>query len=263
MPAVDPARLQRQIDRLITGFADSDRFLDDALALLEFHTDRVRRPGTLASARRPVRTLGVPRPVMAELAGALRRASTEDPVAAWQVADRLWEGGNYEAQSLAVATVGAQPDARVAEWVGSRLGRQLEDGLRSQMAGEAFRAWRRADLEAFLALTEEWISRGNRQHQEMGWLALASLCEQDPPASARLVLDALYRLPSAQNPGVTDARLRLLKALALGQPSETAAYLIHEYQRGAPRSERPIRQLLTCFPSRIQTRLREALTSPD
>jgi hypothetical protein len=259
MPAIEPARLSREIQSLLADFDRPGTFVERALSLLEFYADRLSRPGAHAAMRAPFRTLSVPSPVMNSLRQALHRTAAAQPLDAWDVADGLWAVGYHETHVLAAAVMEAQTDARAAAWVEARLAGQLDDRLRLLLAKTAWGGWRAADPNSFIALTEDWIRGKDPMRQAFALLALQSAAEnRDPPFLARL-FDLLYRLPPLRQPKAQRARLDLLGALAGGSPAETAAYLLHEHQRGASGSDRTLRDLLPRFPPDWQARLRASL----
>lgn len=259
MPAIDPARLSREIQTVTLAFNQPPELVERVLALLDFYADRILRPGAHAAMRAPQRAFSAPAPVVNGLRQALGREASAYPESAWEIADRLWAAGYHETYLLAAAVLEPQIDARAAAWVGDRLGRGLDDRLQDVLASTAWRGWRTAEPEGFLALVNAWIAGKDAARQVFAYAALKAAVEATPPDGLAAMMDLLYRLPSARSPGVQQARLELLRALAARSPAEVAAYLLHKHERGAPGSERDLRLLLDRFPQELQSRLRLAL----
>jgi hypothetical protein len=259
MPAIDPARLSREIETVTLAFDQPDVVVERVLALLDRYADRVLRPGAHAAMRAPRRTFSAPTPVVNGLRHALGREAAAHPESAWHVADRLWAAGYHETHLLAAAVLEPQTNARVAAWVEERLRRGLDDRLRQLLASTAWRGWRTAEPEGFLALVEAWAGGRDAARQSFAYVALTAAVEATPSDRLAPLFDLLYRLPARGSPGVQQARLELLRALAERNPAEVAAYLLHEHERGASGSERDVRLLADRFPPDLRDRLRLAL----
>lgn len=259
MLAIDPARLARELETVTQAFDQPVELVERVLALLDFYADRVLRPGAHASMRAPRRTFSAPMPVVNGLRQALGREAAARPDLAWEVADNLWAAGYHETHLLAAAVLEPQTDARAAAWVEQRLRPGLDDRLRLLLASTAWRGWRTAEPESFLALIEAWVGGRDAARQSFAYLALKAAVEATPSDHLAPLINLLYRLPARRGPGVQQTRLDLLRALAEQSPAEVAAYLLHEYERGAAGSERDLRLLADRFPPDLQARLRLAL----
>jgi|APFre7841882724_1041349.scaffolds.fasta_scaffold10146_3 hypothetical protein len=259
MPAIDPARLSREIETVTLAFDQPVELVERVLALLDLYADRVLRQGAHAAMRAPRRTFSAPTPVVNGLRLALGRVAAAHTDPAWQVADRLWAAGYHETHQLAAAVLEPQTDARAAAWVEERLRSGLDDRLRHLLASTAWRGWRTAEPESFLALVEAWAGGRDAVRQSFAYVALTAAVEATASDRLAPLIDLLYRLPVRGSPGVQQARLELLRALAERSPAEVAAYLLHEHERGASGSERDLRLLADRFPPDLRDRLRLAL----
>jgi len=255
MPAIDPARLSREIQTVTMAFDQPAELLARVLALLDFYADRVLRPGAHAARRAPQRSFATPAPVIQSLRQALGREAAVQPEWAWEAASRLWAAGYHETMLLAAAVLEPQTDARAAAWIEERLRAGLDDPSRQVLASTAWRGWRAADLNGFLALIEVWIAGRDPDRQAFAYLALEAAAREIPSDALASLIDLLYRLPSPRHPGVQQARLEMLRALVERSPGEVAAYLVHRHERGASGSQRDLRTLLDRFPTDLRTRL--------
>ena len=259
MPAIDPARLSREVQAVTLAFDRTPELVDRVLALFDFYADRVLRPGAHASVRAPQRTFSAPLPVINSLRRAFGREATAHPELAWEVADALWSVGYHETYLLAAAVLEPQSDARVAAWVEERLRGSLEARLSRLLATSAWRGWRAADPQGFLTLVEAWVQGKDAARQGFAFLALQAAAAEAPSDRLAPLIDLLYRLPSPRAAAVQQSRRDLLRELAERSPAEIAAYLLHEHARAAPGSERDLRLMLDLFPPELRQRLRLAL----
>lgn len=255
MPAIDPARLSREIQTVTMAFDQPAELLARVLALLDFYADRVLRPGAHAARRAPQRAFAAPAPVIQSLRQALGREAAVRPQWAWEAATLLWAAGYHETMLLAAAVLEPQTDARAAAWVEERLRAGLDDRSRQVLASVAWRGWRAAEPNGFLALIEAWSGGRDPARQAFAYLALEAAAREAPSDALASVIDLLYRLPSPRHPGAQQARLEMLRALVERSPGEVAAYLVHQHERNAPGSQRDLRALLDRFPPEQRARL--------
>jgi signal transduction histidine kinase len=259
MPAIEPARLSREVQAVTLAFDRPAELVDRVLALFDFYADRVLRPGAYASMRAPQRSFSAPLPVINSLRQALGREAAARPELAWDIADALWSVGYHESYLLAAAVLEPQTGARVAAWVEERLRGGLEVRLSRLLATSAWRGWRAADPQGFLTLVEAWVQGKDAARQGFAYLALQAAAAEAPTNRLAPLIDLLYRLPSPRTAAVQQSRRDLLRGLAERSPAEVAAYLLHEHARAAPGSDRDLRLLLGLFPPELRERLRLAL----
>jgi hypothetical protein len=116
MPAVDPARLRKQVSLVTEALTDPSRLRSRCLDVLEFYASRVRPGGGVVRGGQG-RSLGVPTPVLRELERALLASARADTHAGAMAAETLWAAPIQEARLLAVALLEVQPADDLPGWV--------------------------------------------------------------------------------------------------------------------------------------------------
>ena len=112
MPAIDLARLRRQAARLADFFFLPEEFLRHLHEMLEFYVNRSLRtvedvaPGSVLST---YRTAPI---IIRQIELQLSPLASQNPSAALQLADMLWDQGYLEMHMLAAFLLGRIPPAQ-------------------------------------------------------------------------------------------------------------------------------------------------------
>jgi len=119
MPAIEPARLSREVQAVTLAFDRPAELVDRVLALFDFYADRVCARG-LCVMRAPQRSFSAPLPVINSLRQALGREAAARPELAWDICRRLVVVGYHESYLLAAAVL--EPQTGAVWQPGSRSG---------------------------------------------------------------------------------------------------------------------------------------------
>ena len=262
MPAIDPARLRRQIEDLGADRGEPAHLHARILELLEFYRDRTRRPTAAARAADPGRrTLGVPRPVLRALARGLDEILVSDTDVRSALAAHLWEAGLAETQYLAACVAGTLPEDRPAEWAADRArGSESRPALKDLAEQGLFRLRTRSP-QRLLEAVELWLRSGDPRLRALAYYAAADLVGQegfgDLPAVLRLLESTLQDAGGFPQPALQ----QLIEALARQSPPEAARLLIDELGRAVPGTAELVRLTLPAFPPFQRGRLERALSA--
>jgi hypothetical protein len=257
MPAVDPSRLERQIDLVLQVFPDPERLRYRCLDLLEFYASRVRTAAPDGHTG-GVRSLGVPASVIRALQQALVRKAAAEPHPGAMAAEALWATPVMEARWLAIALLETRPAADLPSWVEAWSETAEDPQLLERLATGPVGVIRRSDPEGFWRAVASDLA-GEGEARTVAALALCdavpSLADADLPRLFRVMAEA----PIPEAGEAWRAYLGLIRAAARRTPSETARHLADEIERARPGATRLARQTMADFPPRERDALRRAL----
>ena len=263
MPAIQPARLKKQVSDLAGNFNQPAFFLRDLHALLDLYTDHTHRPGQAGEPSPLIATYKTPPPVMRQVWHELMPLIKQQPAEVLPLCDALWAEQNYDFQMLAARLLGQVPVTppdpvidRLHSWVNQGLNNRILDGLFDY----GLVRLQQDAPDRLLELVSSWMSSSESPSQQVGFRALLPLINQSGtenlPTIFRLLTPYLRIAPSRLRPDI----LTVLTTLAHSSPSETA-YLLRQNLSAPdnPDTAWLIRQVLDEFPEEVQTSLRLAL----
>ncbi len=260
MTAVDPARLEKELGRLVESLKDPAELRRRCLDLLEFYADRARRPGASSRSEDAPWVIGVPRPVLRSVSRALRTGVDQNPGLAAPVAKTLWELGYRETQLIAATLLGVLPDSEAADCV-EQWSADSRDGLAAAaLVREGMTNWRTNHPEAYFQKASEWLSRREQHLQRLGLHALGAAMEEPGfdhlPVVFRM-LEGMLGRTKGESRRIT---IGLIEDLAALSPQETAGFLLDELRREGEAERKLIRKVLDAFPPQQREILRNALS---
>jgi hypothetical protein len=136
MPAIQPARLKKQVSDLAGKFNQPALFVRELHALLDLYTDHTHRSGQSGKPSPLIATYRAPPPVMRQVWHELIPLIKQQPADIIPLCDALWTEQNYDLQMLAarllgqVAVTPANPVIdRLNSWVIIGLDDRIIDGL--------------------------------------------------------------------------------------------------------------------------------------
>lgn len=263
MPAIQPARLKKQVSDLAAKFNQPTLFVRDLHALLDLYTDHTHRPGQAGEPYPLIATYKTPPPVMHQVWHELMPLIKQQPSDVFPLCDALWAEQNYDMQLLAAHLLGQvlvdPPDPvidRLKSWVFQGLDNRILDGL---FEYGLIRLQQDAPGK-LLELISFWMGSSDLPTQGAGLRALLPMINQSGtetlPSIFRMLTPYLRVAPSRLRPDI----LTILTALAHSSPSETA-YFLRQNLSTPDNPDTPwlIRQVLDEFPSEPQSSLRIAL----
>ncbi len=258
MPAVDPSRLDKQVEYVMEAFAEPRRLRSRCLDVLEFYASRVR----LARAETPggtSRPLGVPVAVLRELERGLASAAEDDAYAAAMAAETLWATPVYEARLLAIGVLEGQPVEDLPGWVAGWAQTANDSLLLERLATGPLRRLRRIGGELFWSSLADYFDSREPAQVTVGLLALQDAVPELDTAELPRVFNLLIQAPSLRTGEAWRAQVAVLRETARRSPSEAARFLVDEMDRARPGAARLARQILDEFPPGHQEALRQSL----
>jgi hypothetical protein len=253
VPAVDPARLAREIERAFEPEGEPSLLARRVADLLTLYAERARRAGGARADR-----LNVPRPVMASVGDAVassagRRGHTLEFAAA------LWSIALHETRILAAEALASCASREAADWAEARVTETADFAVLEHLARRGLSGYRAREPQQAMARVREWIGSRSGRLRELGLYSLFSLVEEGGSEDVRAVLSLLAAHPALGRGHDGRALARLLRALAERSPQETARYLVDGVRAGAAASSQIARQVLPLLTERQQRILEEAL----
>ena len=263
MPAIQPARLKKQVSDLVGKFNQPTIFVHDLHALLDLYTDHTHRSGQSGDPSPLIATYKAPPPVMRQVWNELNPLIKRQPADALNLCDALWAEENYDLQLLAAQMLGQVPIPppdpvidRLSTWIEQELDKRILDGLFEY----GFTQLQQADPESLLEVVSAWLSASKSPIKQAGLRALLPIIKQSGagniPSIFRMITPYIRVAPPRLRPDI----LEVLIVLARHSPSETA-YLLRQ-NLSAPNNPDTawlIRQVLVEFPPETQASLRAAL----
>ena len=267
MPAIQPARLRQQVAELAEHFDDPPEFSRSLHLLLDFYSDRARRPGKTGRPGPLLTAYNVRSPVLRMLVQELNPLIQDNPEGGLELCDALWSEPYLEFRLLAAMLLGQIPPYppepitdRLKRWITT----DVEFYLIEALLVHGVEQLHNEQPQVFLQLIESWMESTIIFEQQLGLRTLVQLIN-DPrfenlPVFFRMIQPLCQAAPAALRPDLLD----VLAALAHRSPQETAYFLRQCLMfPDAPDTPWLIRQSLSKFPDESQTNLRQAMREAE
>lgn len=263
MPAINPERLKKQVDRLLDVVTDPVELQRGCIELLDFYADRTLKSIAVGEADETYRTFGSPKPLMRALSFGLRTRLEEQPTSSFPAAAALWEAGYRETRALASAILGDLDGEDVPGWA-ETWAFECDDQIDlKELADQGLVSWRKADPTAFLERIEIWLGSTQEKLQSFALLALQSAVE-DPSFEDLPTVFGLLDGTTGRFSGALFHNLnRLIDALARRSPLEAARFLMDELKHESRSTKRMVQNSIEKFPARQRDLLERALSAKN
>ena len=267
MPAIQPARLRHQAALLAEHFNDPPAYVRSLHYVLDFYSDRARRPGKTGKPGPLLTAYNVRSPVLRMLLQEINPLVQQDIQGGLALCDALWAEPYLECRLLAGMLLGQIPPqppeeitARLQRWITTDLEFFLIEALLSNGVERLYRQ----QPQVLLRMIEDWLGSTQTFQRQLGLRALLPLI-RDPsfenlPVFFRLIQPLCQNAPVALRPDLLD----VLAALAHRSPQETAYFLRQALMfPDSPDTPWLIRQSLSQFPPEYQANLRQAVRDAE
>lgn len=260
MPAIDLARLRKQAARLADFFFVPDEFIRHLHELLDFYVNRtIRKPQANAPGKN-LHTYRTPSVIVTQIEHELTRPASENPDAALELADRLWDEEYLETRLLAAFLLGHIPPkeerllTRLTAWT-----QQMNDAkLRAELLDTSLARMRKEAPDMFIELIGEWLQPERSHFWPNGIQAVISAVS-DPsfvnlPPVLRLLEPIVEAAPSKLQLEIEELVLTLYKAY----PTETTYFLRQVLSDSEdPMTVITFRRIAPSFPAVLREELRD------
>jgi hypothetical protein len=267
VPAIQPARLRHQAALLAEQFSDPPAYIRSLHYVLDFYSDRARRPGKTGKPGPLLTAYNVRPPVLRMLLQELIPQAEQDVAGGLALCDALWAEPYLECRLLAGMLLGQiplQPPEAITDRLQGWITTDLEFFLIEALLSNGVERLHRQQPQVLIHMIEGWLHSTKTFHQQLGLRALLPLI-RDPafenlPVFFRLIQQLCQAAPAALRPDLLD----VLAALARRSPQETAYFLRQTLIfPDSPDTPWLIRQSLSQFPPEMQSSLRQAMREAD
>ena len=260
MPAVDPHRLNSQIAQLQDVLHDPVAMRWRVRDLLEYYSDRTRRPGGVKRHSDATRSFGVLKPILLELQHSLVTMLADDSDAALSIANELWDEGIREMRIVAIGLLdNVSPDvslAQIEHWTGLTEDPKIVEKL----AAMSFAVWKTAPQAELFQKIKQWITGSNIAYHTFALLVLRRAARDLEMDHLPHIFDLLKDVALQNQASTRSLFLKLLQDLAVESPAETAKFLLNRIEGGDLVVKRMAREILSVFPARQRSRIKQALS---
>ncbi|MGH2621317.1 MAG: hypothetical protein ACRDHG_12225 [Anaerolineales bacterium] len=222
MPAIDPARLARQV-------ADLQPLATEPAQLTQAVT-RLAGEYRVRTRHAPEEESWLPPPVHRAILHALRLALGSDSAAGGRAAAALWEATPVAVKLLAAGLIGSYAEDFAADLAEAWATESVPAELVQQLGEVGLTSWRRTHPAEFLQRAEAWL--GDRRRRLLALCALRAAAQEtefeDLPAVFQLLdgIGGRLRGESKRAFGL------LIKTLAGRSGAETSQFLEEQMERG-------------------------------
>lgn len=262
MPAIDLARLRKQVNRLADFFFLPDEFMKYLREILEFYVNYTLRTKENIAPGSNLKTYRTPPVVLRQIENEIRGNAVEHPPFALELADMLWDEGALETRLLAAYLLGCIPPTeehllpRITAWT-----QQIRDPqVRSALLTTSLSRMRRETPDKFLSFVRELLHPARTRTWSNGIQALLPMIADSTFENFPPILDAVEHIvraaPSTLQIDLRDLIIELYKA----SPSETAFFLKQILE--TPENQMTVitlRRISKSFPPELQAELRNYL----
>jgi len=263
MPAVNPSRLQTQIEEVLIFFDNPVTFHRRLSDLFSLYANRTLQFGQSPEPALSIPSYHLPQPLIRHLQMAIRSYLEKDPQTALNVADELWKDTFFEVKQFAIVILGnisvENPDPiinRLKNWMSPELDNRLKSELMSNGTAKL--------QENFPSAWEKLIqSLLDQKDPKMVGLGIQGLIEglnrtkyDNFPLIFRLVS------PVIQNPHTVNMEKLedLIRTLIHQSPTETAFFLKQTLSLSQSNdTKRLFKRCLPFLPEKDRQELRSSL----
>jgi hypothetical protein len=259
MTSIQPDRLAKEVNQLGDLVHDPPRLRQHVVDVLEFYSDRTRRPRRSSRIKAIERKYGVAKPVMAALTRALDRIALENPYLAEGISDELWQAPYRETRLLAIRLLSKVSFHPV--WIRAETWSQetKDYELLAKLAEVLVDHWSKAGFIDFNEKLADWMKSSIKGRHLISLLVL-HFASIDQDFEKHPYVFHLIRVHEISNdPLQRRALLDLLRVLIQRSPAESARYLIDVSELNKQKGRRLVKSLLPEFPKEEQSRLKQVL----
>lgn len=226
MPAIQLARLKKQIDVLRFSWLDIQEFQRELNNLLDFYADHSYRMGQSAEPITLLDSYHVPAPLIREIVNGLSDLLVKEEEYTIRVCHRLWEQEIYETKLLAIHFLGfvRKSEQKVADIAGLWMATTTDQQLINAMFNYGVAEFAARNPDAYLDMVRLWLEKPETVEQSIGLNALETLIRipdfNNFPPCYKLVTPFVRQA----DPQLRPELVRVLVALAERSPTETTYF---------------------------------------
>lgn len=261
MAAINPIRLNEQIDGLLEFLEEPVALRRKCLDILDFYADRTRRPTPKSAIDDASRTFRVPRPVIRAIGIGLKTRTKDNPELAHLASSALWEAEYRETRLLASAILSSQSHDAVAEWAIEWVSKCDDRIVVAEIARVGLAGWRKGDENGFLEKCAEWIEGSSRAIRVFGLLALDAAARDTEFKGLPAVFRMLTGKAASAKRDEKRALAQLVRTLTERSPFEATRFLLDELKHHNSGARALARTVLDQLPVKQRKLLEQTLST--
>lgn len=263
MTAINPQKIEDQINQLLINFNQPEQFIIQLRSLLEYYADRVYRPGKESVLPSLLASYHVPPPLLREMDKKVASLSKSSPQQALHLSAALWEMDYLEFKLTAISILSAIP---VTE--SPSVFKLLEKWIINCKNQNLLKQLRQAIIEQYLPTNpaklieqvQEWLNQDNLSIKKFGYQVLSISIEKYPfdylPAIYKIIQPSLYDTSTTFRNEILNIFIELTKR----SPKEVAYLLRSAYQsKPHPNIKRIVSSTIKYYPLDQQVELEKFL----
>lgn len=262
MPAIQLARLKKQLQELRAVWSQPAQFVRRLIGLLEQYADYSLRTGQAAEPETLLPAYKVPGLLIQQIVLGLDDLLEAEPAYTLSIAEQLWRRGYYEPRLLAIYFLGHawQETERFLTVSAAWMTETNDEGLLEAFFVHGGSRLAAENPQAYLELAEKWLQDNRPAQTAAGLRALETLIRQpgfeNYPRCFRLITPLLRQPSEALRPELS----RVLAVLGERSPAETT-YFYLDLMQGVlnPHTATLIRYGLEHLPEENRQRVRNLL----
>ena len=263
MPAINPSRLQNQIDKILVYFDQPQAFHRHLVDLFSLYANRSLHFGQLTEPGSTAPMYHLPQPLILQLHGATRPYIKQFPQAALKCADALWNDPYIEVKQFAIYILGnvtlQEPDP-IINLLGSWIEPDLENSLKSDLISKGTKKLQKDFPTAWEKLIKSLLDQKDPGLIEFGILGLQEGVQRKKSVNFPMVFRVIS--PIIQNPSTPNMEKLedLIRTLIKQSPIETAFFLKQTLSLSqSTNTKRLIKRCLPMLPENEQLDLKISL----
>lgn len=264
MPAVNPSRLQIQIEELLTHFDKPQSFHRRLQALFSLYANGTLRFGQSPEPRPTSPMYHLPQPLIRQLHLAIKPYLDKDPQAALACADELWDDPYFEIKQTAIFILGnvmiEEPDPilnRLESWIDT----QPDDGLRLNLLSTGTLILQKKFPTAWERFIQSLLDQNNPKLIGCGLQGLIEIIEREDFENFPMIFRLISPIIQKPHTAHMEELENLVKTLIGQTPTETTFFLKQTLSLSqSPETKRLIKRCLPMLPEKERQDLKSSLS---
>lgn len=265
MPAIDLARLKKQVVRLADSFDRPQAFLQELHTILDFYVNRTLRTRQAVAPASVLETYRTPTLVLRHIEKELAPLAEANPNQALELADALWEARYLETRLLAAFLIGRIPPQEDRLLVHLTVwSQQIRDpSVRAALLTTGLARLRSEAPDRLLLLVSEWLHPSRPSFWSNGIQALLPLLRETKYENLPPIFESVAPVIQAAPAILQDDIKQILQALYQASPVETTYFLKKLIQESPnPQTKIVLRRILPDLPLELQEKIRDLVRQP-
>lgn len=263
MPAVNPTRLQNQIEEVLMVFDNPEAFHRHLKGLFSLYANRTLQLGQSPEPAPMMPRYHLPQPLIRQLQMAIRPYLEKDPQTALMIADELWKDTFFEVKLFAIVILGnisVENPEPIINRLKSWMIPELDDRIKSELMSNGTAKLQKNFPSAWEKLIQSLLDQKDPKMIGLGIQGLIEGLKQTKYDNFPLI----FRLvsPVIQNPHTVNMEKLedLIRTLIHQSPTETAFFLKQTLSLSqSNETKRLLKRCLPLLPEKDRQELKSSL----